>query len=371
MDREELESESAIRVFLSYAHADDELLDMVKYFKVSLEHVAFADRGRRLDVFFDRESIGWGDNWKGKIRGSIEGAMIFMPVVTRQYFDRAACREELLSFHGEAERLGVTSLILPVVVMGHSYISEDSQDVAARIISERQYRNLEDAWIEGPGSATWRRTMMQLARELVDAAELAEQKLSVDAGASTTPSMGDLDDTDAPGMAEVSEALEVFQRRGEALMLTMKNALAKLAESFNGAEGVQNMPAAEARAKMLEMAAQIGPYGAEFQEEARSFEAVVVETENLMRSYLEYIRQCGPRDLLEREYAALRSSAVGMEAFDEAEGMLSEFLKNLRPVEVSSAPMRKSLRGFRDGAKAVESAITMIKGWPALADETS
>ena len=101
-----------------------------------------------------------------------------MPIVTRQYFDRPSCREELLTFHSEAKALGVTSLLLPVVLLGHSYVSADSQDVAARLISERQVRDLKDAWIAGPQSAIWRAAIFQLAGELVDAATAAERALA-------------------------------------------------------------------------------------------------------------------------------------------------------------------------------------------------
>src|SRR5437764_14013106 len=122
--------------------------------------MAFSDQGRTLEIFVDRDTIGWGDDWQEGIEQAIAGAIVFMPVVTRQYFDRPACREELLTFYNEAQRLGVTSLLLPVVILGHSYISTDSTDVASRIIAERQYRDLKATWIDGPQSARWRQTIV-------------------------------------------------------------------------------------------------------------------------------------------------------------------------------------------------------------------
>ena len=50
----------AIRCFLSYAHDDEASLGFVQEFKSSLQHFAYADSGRRVEIFLDWESIGWG-----------------------------------------------------------------------------------------------------------------------------------------------------------------------------------------------------------------------------------------------------------------------------------------------------------------------
>ena len=71
--------------------------------------------------------------------------MVFIPLITHGYFDRAMCREELLFFYETARRLGVTELLLPVVVLGERLISNNSTDQAVRIVAQRQYRLLRDA----------------------------------------------------------------------------------------------------------------------------------------------------------------------------------------------------------------------------------
>ena len=85
--------EPPIRVFLSYAGADDLVLEFIEPFVSSLRHMALADQGRTLEVFVDRDSVGWGADWQAAIQQGIDSAMIFMPIVTRQYFDRQACRD--------------------------------------------------------------------------------------------------------------------------------------------------------------------------------------------------------------------------------------------------------------------------------------
>ena len=50
-----------IRCFLSYARQDDVVMDFVGPFADALRQYAYADRGRSLEIFLDRASIGWGD----------------------------------------------------------------------------------------------------------------------------------------------------------------------------------------------------------------------------------------------------------------------------------------------------------------------
>jgi hypothetical protein len=59
-----------IRCFLSYAKADDEEYQFVAALKKSLEHACWSDGGRKLQIFLDRQDIGWGDNWRDKIADS-------------------------------------------------------------------------------------------------------------------------------------------------------------------------------------------------------------------------------------------------------------------------------------------------------------
>jgi hypothetical protein len=356
-------------VFLSYAQADDLVLEFIEPFVASLKHMAFADQGRQLEVFVDRQSIGWGDDWQAAVRRGIDSATVFMPVVTRQYFDRPACREELLTFYSEAKALGVTNLLLPVVLLGHSYISADSQDVAARIISERQFRDLKEAWMAGSRSATWRAVIVQLASELVGAAVAAERSLAeiVPSHAVSTSSSGD-DEDDAPGAAEVGAALEEFGEKSQELLMSLGQVLTDVPGILPSPQNLPELSPAEARNVMYEVAARMRPLGIQFQERGREFETVAMRTDEIMRAYVRYLREHRMDDVLERERESLVGAEEAMAPVVEAEGFLADFLDQLRPMEVISAPMRNSLRGFREGGKAIRSAIAIMRGWPGIVD---
>lgn len=372
--------EPPIKVFLSYAHADDLVLEFIEPFKTSLKHMAFADQGRQLDIFVDRESIGWGENWQTSIRNAIDGATIFMPVVTRQYFERPACVEELLTFFTEAQNLGVTSLLLPVVVLGHSHITEDSPNAAARVIHERQYRDLREAMIEGHQSATWRRAMVKLAGELVEAASNAERVLGAESSPGSvvaptrrptadTLSNVQLGDDDAPGIMEVNEAAERFEEGVQVLLATLSQNMHDFTDTLSGAERMNAMTKPEARTYILSVATKLRPIGEEFSNTASSFEALVLHTDQIMRGYLKFLRDNDMIDQLRSEVESLRAGEAHMGAFEQTERIVVKFLENIRPLEMGSAPLRKSIRSFRDGARAINSGISMIRAWPTIADE--
>lgn len=166
-----------IQCFLSYAHGDEANLSFIDEFSSALKYFCFADRGRRIEVFVDHESIGWGEDWRESIRASIRGALVFIPIVTLDYFTRPRCREELLLFHDTASRLGVAELLLPVIVLGERSITSENSDQAVQIIAQRQYRSFREAVVSGTQSATWRRAILGLANDLVDAVEVAELRL--------------------------------------------------------------------------------------------------------------------------------------------------------------------------------------------------
>lgn len=198
------------------------------------------------------------------------------------------------------------------MLLGHSDISADSKDVAARLISERQVRDLRDAWIAGPQSSIWRAAIFQLAGELVDAATAAERALA-DAVTPTSPQ--GLDD-DAPGAAEVGEALEHFGEESERLVSSLAGVLPQIPEILANPQRLADLD-----------------------------------------------------EVLEGERASVEGAEGALAPIVEVEGYLADFLEQLRPLEVISAPMRNSVRGSREASRAIQGGIAIMRSWPKIADE--
>lgn len=327
------------------------MLEFIEPFTKGLKHLAFADRGRTLEIFVDRDSIGWGEDWQEKIWSSIQGATVFLPIVTRQYFDRPACREELFRFAGEAGRLGVDGLLLPVVIMGHWYVSGDSPDEAARIIYRHNYRNLRDAWLEGTRSPIWRRTLLRLAGELVEAVTAAEQRLGA------TRAIGAADEDDAPGAAEVGAALADYTDQARQLVASLAEPMRAFGEILAANPGTAHRVAAE-----------IEPHGARFWAAAQRFESSTVQVDMIMRRYVRFLRDHRLTEQLAREREALDVADADVTPIEGMAEAVTDFLDRIRPLETVNAPLRGSVRPFRQGAVSTRNALGIVRTWPHILD---
>ena len=324
-----------IAVFLSYAQIDDEGLGFVEAFRRDLAFYCSADHGRRVEVFYDRASLGWGDEWRSRIRDAVEGALVFLPRVTLTYFERPWCREELLQFYSSARSRDVVDLLLPVVVLGQEHITADSPDTAVRIIAGRQQFDFRDAAIAGAGSPLWRSTMLRLAGELVAAVGKAENRL---------------EPAPVRDRERLATAMRTSGKRLIEVIIDLTRAMTTLLPDLERAVGGA-LPADLARdGRLLER------HGVEL-------ELAAVDLDGHLRAYVDLITATGTPDeraALRRDLASLGDSATPL---DEMGALCAEFLDLLRPHESASVPLRRALEPTRNGFRAVRSAVGIIKGW--------
>jgi hypothetical protein len=212
-------SPTPIRAFLSYARADDAEFHFVEPLVNKLKALVIAKSGRELDVFIDRETIGWGDDWRARLSQSVEAATIFIPLVTANYLSRPHCREEFLAFYNKANTVGATDLILPILPLRTSLV-DPYKDEIAHAVERRQYRLLEDPMLSGYESAAWLTAMAALATDLLDSLERAEQRLMHIRSINTTSPDGidkevitdeEAPDSEGPGLLELNAVAE-FRR---------------------------------------------------------------------------------------------------------------------------------------------------------------
>ena len=302
-----------IRCFLSYARQDDVVMDFVAPFAQSLRQYAYSDRGRELEIFLDRDAIGWGDLAQPTIRSAVRSATVFLPVLTRRYFDRPYCREELFVFYNQAFVDGVRGLLLPVVLLGDGFLSEDNSDLAVQIVVERQHRSVREAWLEGPSSPAWRRALLGLAGELVDRVESAERALIA-----------------APAVVEVDVAAELdrFSRDIKAVI----RSVTAVVEEFQALLGIDWL--------------KLGPAASRLRDVGRSFERRAFEVDRALRTASFQVAFAGE----------LRELVPGVEAL----------LASTRRFEVSDVPIRRTMVVFRDGLTALRSGLHVVESWAEL-----
>ena len=99
-------------VFLSHANKDK--LEIVDNLNNSLKKLG-------IKIFYDKESLEWGDDWKSCILNGVEQAEFAIIVISQNFFGREWTERELTEFLNRQDKSG-QKLILPIV---HNISNED------------------------------------------------------------------------------------------------------------------------------------------------------------------------------------------------------------------------------------------------------
>ena len=92
-------------VFISHANKDKE--ELIEELFQSLSKLG-------IKIFYDKETLEWGDNWKEKILNGTKKAEFAIIVISENFFDREWTERELAEFLNRQNRNG-QKLILPIV----------------------------------------------------------------------------------------------------------------------------------------------------------------------------------------------------------------------------------------------------------------
>lgn len=92
-------------VFISHANKDK--VELVDELYQSLSRLG-------IPIFYDKESLEWGDNWKDRILNGTKKAEFAIIVISENFFDREWTEKELNEFLNRQNRNG-QKLILPIL----------------------------------------------------------------------------------------------------------------------------------------------------------------------------------------------------------------------------------------------------------------
>ena len=92
-------------VFISHANKDKE--ELIEELYQSLNKMG-------IKIFYDKESLEWGDNWKQRILDGTQKAEFAIIVISENFFDREWTEKELREFLNRQNRNG-QKLILPIL----------------------------------------------------------------------------------------------------------------------------------------------------------------------------------------------------------------------------------------------------------------
>lgn len=92
-------------VFISHANADK--ANYVDDLKKSLDKL-------NIRIFYDKDTLEWGDNWKNKILEGVKKAEFAIIVISENFFDREWTEKELTDFLNRQNHNG-QKIILPIL----------------------------------------------------------------------------------------------------------------------------------------------------------------------------------------------------------------------------------------------------------------
>lgn len=371
--------ESVTDCFLSYKREDNDLGGVVDRIRTDLSGMYSAHTGKSLRVFIDRESIGWGEDWRQKVRESVERATVFVPVVTMRYFTSQHCREELMSFYNNADQLGVTELLLPIVLMGEDQIRSDDLREEVRLIEKLNYKRLQKAWLAGFDSPEWRQAMFHCVHDLDSALQAAERTLAQrETGSSALlaqreSSLPTGDETESVSdvpegigdMVDLTERFLTLEPLATAAVQALTTFSNEAEEAFGGID-FETLSTDQTRVKLFGAAAKLkGSSNAVF-EHGERLQTAVEEVDALLRGFVEEMRGIHLPQVQGQIDEMLLQFRDETGELAEAVEVVGQMVEMLKFVSLLNVALRKVLRPGIRGLQSIKSAVSALQTWERL-----
>ncbi|MBV9761524.1 MAG: right-handed parallel beta-helix repeat-containing protein [Acidobacteriaceae bacterium] len=158
--------------FFSYVRREDQYEnEVLSRIRERLSGEVGLQTGRSFEIFQDRNEIKWGQQWKLRIKDSLDTSTFLIPVLTPGFFHSPACREEVEIFLAREEELGRGDLILPIYYVDIPELRREeaqAKDKLLSIFAARQYVDWRDLRFESPTSPQVGKTLANMARQIRD-----------------------------------------------------------------------------------------------------------------------------------------------------------------------------------------------------------
>jgi hypothetical protein len=131
--------------FMSYSQFDDKLDGgFLTDFCGRLGSEVSAYLGREFAVFQDIKNIGWGADWQARLDEALGSATFLIPIITPNFFQSEACRQEVQQFDAHERKLDRDDLILPLYYIETPEFEEFAKfehDLVVSILYKHQYED--------------------------------------------------------------------------------------------------------------------------------------------------------------------------------------------------------------------------------------
>jgi hypothetical protein len=354
------------RSFFSYHRRDNaQFEDVVDRLKSDISNRLEAETGMTLEVFLDRDSIGWGNDWRNEIEQAVNAATLFIPIITMRYFSSEACKEELLAFHAAAKQRGVTDLILPIILFGTDEITAESHLSEVQLIERLNYISIEKDWEEGYSSPEWRRAIARIVTGLRSALLRAEEQLESSAsGTSLVSTNADQHDPTADVTSfmellnDVTTKVEVFGKASHAFISAFQV----------GFEDMQlnAMTPGQQNAFFLRLARDLKEPGLRVENAGIELANVTTDTDAQLRAVISELEGIDST-FTSGTAKELRSRVSELPAeFEGMDDQLGEINSILRTVALMNSSLRRSIQPVTRGFSSLNMAMATVRSWESI-----
>lgn len=364
--------------FWSYVHADDDaefgrITALGRDLAVQYEMLT----GEAIELFLDRDALEWGNAWRAKVDGSLASVAFFIPVITPRYFQSAECRRELRSFATQAQRLGLTELLMPLLYVDFAGLhGEKSTDELIETVKGFQWEDWIQARFLERESGEYRRRVVAMAERLYAANVEAATASTAASPEATAAAIGEIDES--PGLMDRVAEMEIALPEWSKIVERVGDIVVDLGRQMDEAQ--VEMAAADARGKGFvgrltvtrSLAHELSAPGDEVVSLGNDFVQRLNEVDGGIRAIIEMAAQSVQADPEEKDgilefFETIRELAVSVH---DGLGSIDDFLTQVEPLERMSRDLRAPLRKFRQGLTLMLEAVAMSDEWVGLVDDS-
>lgn len=362
--------------FWSYVRADDDSEGgRIRALADDLAAQYEALTTEQVNIFVDKSSLGWGDDWDAAIEQAVVSTSFFVPVVSPRYLNSEACRRELRLFVQKSSRLGLEELIMPLVWFDVPQLVEaNPTDDLVGVIKRYHWVDWRTLRFEERTSKDYRTAVASLAQRLVD----VSAKLSMGVAPVLPSSIEDESNEagDEPGvldlLAAAEEAIPNWTQDLTAIGLEISE-FGKLTEAATAemqASDQKTNPLAARLTVIRKYARELDPHAQKIEELGNDFTTHLYDVDGGIRALFAQARRenlsVGKSESMAAFVKMIRDMA---QASRSGLGSLQGLVQAIQPVESMSRDLRPSLVKLRRGLAVMVEGQHVVDGWERLADE--
>ena len=331
--------------------------------------------GSSIEFFVDRDKIEWGAKWRSVIDDALTETAFFIPIVTARYVQRPECRRELLRFSANANRRGVSELILPILYSPVPGLDENATDEVKSTIATTQYEDWTDLRFEDEESPSYRRAVNKLAlriAQIADDVSTRPELAVIDAedieeAEEIDPAI-DLDDDDAPGLLDAMADVETGFPEWTSLIGEYQGKIQEIGDLFTAYEPKMTQASnASSGARLLvtkRLAKDLDPLSDQFIDIGSRYLEKAQAMDGSITVVLSHVAESGLAESEKESFLEFGDTLRGIaENGEEACEAVTGFQSQANDISRISKDIRRPLRKVAEGAQGFLDGQNFFDAW--------